>query len=82
MNEIVVDLNQELMSLELTEPLDPAGLVGVGRVVGDAVDFVILFIRLTVIILLQLHLLLLSGDGGLLRQHLIVYRSRCFHFRS
>ena len=77
LNELLVDLNEEFVALKGAEPLDPAGLgVLEGGVVGEAVDFVLLLVRLAVVILLlHCHLLLL----GLHRCSLVVDSLR-FHF--
>lgn len=67
------------MSLERAEPLDPAILLVLqGWVIREAVDFILVLIRLTVIVLLlHLHLLLLLL--GLHRCRLLV-KSSCLHF--
>jgi len=78
LNELVIDLHQELVAFKCAEPLNPSSLLVLeGGVVGEAIDFIMLLIRLAVVVLLlHLHLLLLLG---LHRCRLFVESCR-FHF--
>ena len=86
MDEVRVDLDQELVAIQLAEPLDPTDLLVLhGRVVREGIDIVLILIGLAVVILLHcLHLLLL---GGLLpaicrRLHRRLFvETCCFHFQ-
>ena len=73
LDELIVHINQKLVPLQLTEPLDPAiGLVLQCWVIRKPVNVVLVLVTLAIIVLLLLlHLLLhlLLGLGGSLGLH-------------
>ena len=53
-DELVVDLDQELVPLQLAEPLDPPVLlVGQCRVIREAINLVVVLVRLAVVLVLH-----------------------------
>ena len=83
LNEIIVNFDQKFMTFQLAEPLDPTVLLVLECwIITYTIDVIIVLIRLTVVVLLHLHLLCLSG--GCLGIHgcsLLVKRLRVHLFK-
>ena len=80
LNELVVDLDQELVAFQLDEPLDPTILLVLKcGIVGETIGFILLLIRLTIVVLLHLHLLLLRGCCLSLHRCRLLVQTCCVH---
>ena len=75
-DELRVNIDQEFVTFKLAEPFDPSlMLVSHGRIIREAIDIIIVLIRLAIVlVVLHGHLCIMILDG-----HVLGF-IHCFHF--